>query len=289
MDPSERQELIDLLAEKEKQLSQIRKCVEDLNSNIEASENGNSDDGKGSSSNFEALIDTENEIKRVKDRYGETSWNLRVVDKLTSRKVQLCFSLMLMLDVCILAVELFINTQWPSCNILQKHAWSCCPALSARRLGNSGDDGCGENLVVRKDLEILCDTTDHKTVHVFSTICFAVGIFILSVFEFELFTLIFAMRKLFCYNPLYVLDLLVVTLSLVAEGMLHASVIDFDAASIIILARAWRFFRVGHGLVVSVHERDVEKIAKLRRHGGQYRETMQSIMTVLSPIDTQNV
>ena len=64
---------------------------------------------------------------------------------------------------------------------------------------------------------IGCDSHKHDAVHVVHTVLFACSVAILSTFQIELLSLLAALGPVFFRNPLYVLDLFVVTTSLTLE------------------------------------------------------------------------
>jgi len=73
--------------------------------------------------------------------------------------------------------------------------------------------------------------------------------------------MLLALGLLFLRNPLYVLDLLVVSVSLTIEIVGHsAGQIYGEFAHAIVIARIWRFIRIGHGIWSTTHEYDHEKM-----------------------------
>eukprot|EP01006_Ploeotia_vitrea_P006922 TRINITY_DN1526_c0_g1_i1.p1 TRINITY_DN1526_c0_g1~~TRINITY_DN1526_c0_g1_i1.p1 ORF type:complete len:442 (+),score=7.02 TRINITY_DN1526_c0_g1_i1:43-1368(+) len=101
----------------------------------------------------------------------------------------------------------------------------------------------------------------NHTLHVVHAVLHWMSVGILCVFEAELLLLLFALRHKFCKHPLFVLDLLVVTASLVLDLVLHEA-----DGGLLILVRLWRFARIFHG--VSMSGLEVGKEAALEHLGG---------------------
>mmetsp|Transcript_10548 Transcript_10548/g.15736 ORF Transcript_10548/g.15736 Transcript_10548/m.15736 type:complete len:271 (-) Transcript_10548:147-959(-) len=77
---------------------------------------------------------------------------------------------------------------------------------------------------------------------------------VLSVFAVDNILLLLANGLEYFKNPLYVIDAIVVALAIVFETALR----DSFAASIIIVGRAWRFVRIGHGVYETTHPEETE-------------------------------
>jgi len=97
-----------------------------------------------------------------------------------------------------------------------------------------------------------------------------VSVVILSLFLFHILLLIIANGREFFYHPFEVLDLFVVSISLAFE----LATPDEASVGLLIVGRAWRFLRIGHGIF------DVEesKIAKAKAEGKKECETKQAEM-----------
>ena len=83
--------------------------------------------------------------------------------------------------------------------------------------------------------------------------------------------------KAYFSRPLYVLDLFVVTVSLVLEitfRVVHEDILN-DLVGILILFRLWRFVRIGHGLVASTFELQEEKIHELKHYVQEVEEMVE--------------
>jgi len=97
--------------------------------------------------------------------------------------------------------------------------------------------------------------------HVISEILHMLSVVILSIFELELFLLLFAFGLGFFRKFMYILDLIVVSISLVVDIVLSEVL-----SSLLVLFRMWRMLRIVHGIYVSMEERGKEKLhASLRR------------------------
>mmetsp|Transcript_121943 Transcript_121943/g.350413 ORF Transcript_121943/g.350413 Transcript_121943/m.350413 type:complete len:166 (-) Transcript_121943:241-738(-) len=112
-----------------------------------------------------------------------------------------------------------------------------------------------------------CDPHKYAAVHGVHEICFWVTICVLSTFLVELLGLICALRGRFLRNPWYVLDLVIVVMTLSIEGadrldLTHA----FETAKVLILGRCWRFVRIGHGLIAETHEQGEREIHHSKKH-----------------------
>ncbi|KAF2071235.1 hypothetical protein CYY_007452 [Polysphondylium violaceum] len=88
-----------------------------------------------------------------------------------------------------------------------------------------------------------------------------VTLVLLGIFELEIVLLIIAFGVDFFKHPLYVLDGIIITTSIVID------VVFRDAASnLLIIFRLWRIVRVAHGVMVSVESHDKEKYKHLKHH-----------------------
>merc|ERR1712048_672268 len=105
-----------------------------------------------------------------------------------------------------------------------------------------------------------CDSHKYPLLHTTHSILFSLSVAILVIFEVELLTLVVVLKFHFFKGLLHVLDLVVVTASLVIELVTHKTDL-----SMIILFRLWRFVRVGHGLYMvseDLHEEEIKRVEK---------------------------
>eukprot|EP01120_Amphizonella_sp_Union-15-10_P013083 TRINITY_DN6013_c0_g1_i1.p1 TRINITY_DN6013_c0_g1~~TRINITY_DN6013_c0_g1_i1.p1 ORF type:complete len:221 (-),score=27.64 TRINITY_DN6013_c0_g1_i1:75-737(-) len=87
------------------------------------------------------------------------------------------------------------------------------------------------------------------------------SIAILCVFALELLLLLFALGFAFFRKLLYVLDIIVVSVSLVIDILLSDAL-----SSLIILFRLWRLLRIVHGIYASIEEVSQEKELEREKH-----------------------
>ena len=163
------------------------------------------------------------------------------------------------------AIDAFV----PSCTFVVRDAISCCPSDyhdhdTHRFLGGGGDyeEICNYPLV-ETDNTAGCDSHKYEAVHIAHTVLFWMTVVILSTFAVELLSLIYLIGpKMFCCQPTYVVDFVVVISSLTLELIFKFSSEDALAAlpGILIVFRLWRFVRIGHGLVASTYEVQQHKI-----------------------------
>lgn len=214
------------------------------------------------------------EMEMLKARRGEHSWNLRCVHFFHQNKMQFFFIALLLIDVVVIFVELFIEAEFPRCELIRRDAVSCCDGASTSASGNSSGSGSGSSADIGHSSghHALCsgdlyqgfhyeegsltpDCDEHKweTVHMAHVALFGTSVGILAVFEMELILLFVALDVQFFHNLLYVIDLFVVTSSLALELVLKVTSFG-DLAGLLILARLWRFMRVAHGMATVTHE-----------------------------------
>mmetsp|Transcript_90393 Transcript_90393/g.260438 ORF Transcript_90393/g.260438 Transcript_90393/m.260438 type:complete len:329 (-) Transcript_90393:170-1156(-) len=229
-------------------------------------------------STFDAtFLNAEDELHDLEERFGHDSWQAKLVHFVHGPVVQLILSMLLMLDVVCVIVELFLEAHYPHCQFIQRDAVSCCPiGVSAdnvkaqifRRLSGHGHhDGCASGLEPRDSWLAGCDPHKYDTVHMIHDVCFWITICVLSTFFVELLGLMAALRMRFFKNSWYVLDLVIVVVTLSIEWgdrleFTHA----FDTAKVLILARCWRFVRIGHGLIAETHEQVEREIHHSKKH-----------------------
>jgi len=197
----------------------------------------------------------------VEELYGKESWQAKTVHFFHGRTMQLIFSILLMLDVAAVVVELFLEAHFPVCHFVVRDAVNCCPmggpAIVARRLGGDGGhhDICAAGFAPFEGTAPGCEDHKWETVHIIHECCFFITVAVLSTFLVELLMLMYIELGHFWQTPLYVLDLVIVVGTLSLEYFHRSDLAhEFDPVKILILARCWRFIRVGHGLVVETHE-----------------------------------
>eukprot|EP00563_Minutocellus_polymorphus_P019660 CAMPEP_0197715138 /NCGR_PEP_ID=MMETSP1434-20131217/361_1 /TAXON_ID=265543 /ORGANISM="Minutocellus polymorphus, Strain CCMP3303" /LENGTH=341 /DNA_ID=CAMNT_0043299161 /DNA_START=63 /DNA_END=1088 /DNA_ORIENTATION=+ len=227
----------------------------------------------------------EEEAHHVDVVHGEDSWEAKVLHFLHSKTVQYTLMGLLLLDVVILFVELFLGAQYPACTFIVRDAISCCPST----VGNVTEDGrrilgeasatCEAGIAEARGHHAMCeagvdtpqcqagcDSHKYDGVHMAHTALFFTTITILTIFMIELILLIVCLKpRVFFRKSFYVLDLLVVSVSLSLESLFYAADDETlqSLIGVIVLARCWRFVRIGHGLVEVTHEYASRKHDKL--------------------------
>lgn len=200
----------------------------------------------------------------VKEHDGHQSWRMKIIDFLHQPRVTMVSNFLLLLDVIVLFVELFLLTQYPMCFIIERDCISCCPPESThddaendfKRFLSGGGDALHED-VCDSGLEPNyntggCDQHKWGNIHNVELALFSITISILCIFFVELSLEMIALRpSVFFRQFFYALDYAIVTVSLVLEMTLYFVGEEGLAAllGLLIFARIWRFFRIGHGIV----------------------------------------
>lgn len=219
------------------------------------------------------------ELSFVKKRSGNESWRYRLAGYLHSHSVQKALLLLLLLDVAVIFIELFLEAEYPDCRYVERDAISCCPAASDDSHGSVGSHGSISHSssahgsddehhaicispFVDSTSPAACDEHKHEWVHISHDILFSLSMAVLALFQLELLGLLAAIGfRLFCSNPLYVLDFVIISISIVLETVGRAyHELYGQFAHAVIVARIWRFIRIGHGIFTSTHELDHEKL-----------------------------
>lgn len=224
-------------------------------------------------SKFKNLLPTsQEEREQVEARYGKNSLAIKAVEFINNHTVQRVFICLLLMDVLILFAELYLDAVYPACTIIERDAISCCPTETdsdgghmrllfddeLRRLGGGGGGPiCESPLSAAPQHAAGCDTHKHAGVHTAHKVLKIVTISILSAFMVELTILLVCLGpRNFFSRFLYVLDFFVVSASLALEVAFYVASDEAIASLIglLVVARIWRFVRIGHGLVVTTNE-----------------------------------
>ena len=253
-----------------------------------------------------AVPTTKEENDHVHERHvtddNQCPWQCRLLEILNSSIVQRIIIALLLLDVIILFVELALDAFFPGCSIIERDAISCCypeegvdsnkvnsnahrqMMTGAMRLLAGAESKTGEhhNLcvspLVETDNPAACDEHKYPGEHIAHEVLFSLTMIILITFEIELLLMVYLLGpKKFFSQVWYVLDLFIVTISLVLElvfAFVHDDIIQ-DLVGILVLFRVWRFVRIGHGLIVSTFEIQEERIEELKH----YVQEMEEIVT----------
>jgi len=217
------------------------------------------------------------------ERVGATSPRARLLAVLQCRLVQLTLTVLLVLDVVVIFSELFLEAEFPHCRYVLRDAVSCCGAdvypaslspgevldftsdlTNGRRLG--GPMSAAALCEQASPAQLACD--DHKwdVPHALHEILFWVSISVLTSFEIELLLLILALGGLFFRNPLYLLDICIISSSLGLELFLHSLGPNKHAeemAGLLVLSRLWRFLRIGHAIFSTSHMASEKEMAEM--------------------------
>jgi len=211
----------------------------------------------------------ESEIEIISTRHGEQSWQAKYLNFVYSPKIQHTLMALLLIDVLILFIEMFLDVEYPHCRFVERDAISCGDLHEGdvggerysigRFLSEDGEGGhhvC-ESPNVETGAKAGCDEHQRAWLHTTHVILFYITIVILVTFFIEVMTMLLALgSKLFFSHPLYVLDLVVITLALVLELTFHN--LDQDdlgqLLGLLIIGRLWRLVRIGHGLVSTTYE-----------------------------------
>ena len=155
---------------------------------------------------------------------------------------------------------------------------SCCPIygdeVNATEAGihrillGDGDDPTDHDIctypLIDTGHEVGCDEHKFSGAHVAHDALFWTTVVILVTFEVELLLLVYLLGPVkFVHHCMYMLDLIIVTVSLVFELVMYFIGQDSAAAllpELLIIFRVWRFVRIGHCLVASAHEVGHEKM-----------------------------
>mmetsp|Transcript_33262 Transcript_33262/g.54909 ORF Transcript_33262/g.54909 Transcript_33262/m.54909 type:complete len:307 (+) Transcript_33262:85-1005(+) len=226
------------------------------------------------------------ERAHVHETHGEDSWQARILHIIHTDFVEYLLMGLLILDVIILFIELYISAEFPPCTIIERDAISCCMATNATDAPVDDDHGrwlsgeiehhdlCEEG--AEADYQAACDSHKYPAVHTTHVTLRVTTVVILSIFMIELSILIAACgpRKFFS-NFFYVLDLFVVSVSLTLEIVfltLDESQVEL-IVGLLILARLWRFVRIGHGIFATTHE----LASKEHEHHKEYLKKVEKL------------
>jgi hypothetical protein len=200
------------------------------------------------------------------ERHGGDSWKTKAVQFIHTKPVQFTLIALLLIDVIVLFIEMFISASFPSCSSVEEDGISCCPATEEQAVrwlseATANDAHEQHNLCESPFLSttypVACDEHKYPGLHTAHVVLRAISISILTVFLVELSVLMIAIGvRHFFHKFYYVLDLFVISFSLILEILfvLTNNNQAADLAGLLIIARLWRFVRIGHGIFSSTAE-----------------------------------
>mmetsp|Transcript_18135 Transcript_18135/g.22357 ORF Transcript_18135/g.22357 Transcript_18135/m.22357 type:complete len:403 (+) Transcript_18135:196-1404(+) len=112
---------------------------------------------------------------------------------------------------------------------------------------------------------------------------YGISIAILLVFDLEFFFLILALRDLFFRNLPYLIDFIIVNISLVIEIHFFKRTGAEGVAGLLIFIRVWRFVRIGHGVYSDAHEYGGHKLMKLRKQLAEANDQIKLLQAEQQP------
>ncbi len=211
-------------------------------------------------------IDTEIHVEL---EYGEHSWQSKLYKHLCHHQTEVILLLLLVLDIIIVMVEILLDVEYPTCDKIDQRdlVRSCCPVEDHdhdRFLAESSHHSFCEH-GYEESATYGCD--DHNdAVHNVHLALFGMSVAILCIFEVELLLKVFILKKEFFCHKLLVLDLVIVTTSIVLDIVLHVLGSSYgDLAALLAVVRVWRFVRVIHG-ILEVDKGHMEEKYKEREH-----------------------
>jgi len=188
-------------------------------------------------------VDSNYERHYVEKKYGKDSQAVHFLDFVHGHGFQIFLGILLVIDVCVIVTELVLEAHKPQCHVIEDQCLCECADHYAPM--------CPDGHVVEPHCHHHPQWVDdlHKSL-------LSISIGILSIFELELFAIFAVVRSLFFHNFWYMLDLLIVTTSLVIEVLIFKHILVYEESEIglLVFIRLWRFVRIGHGIYVDTHE-----------------------------------
>jgi len=173
------------------------------------------------------------------EKFPRSDWRMELEDILNTHELHFFLIFLLVVDVLIVVASIALEIEYLESQVddLKEFCTSGeCPLAESTEIGN---------ISLEESKELL----------------FLFSITILSIFLLEFVLKITAVGlKQFLMNHILVFDMMVVIASIVLEMTLENS----PEGGLLILARSWRFIRIGHGLYESIQARDKKEVAKLK-------------------------
>eukprot|EP01132_Coremiostelium_polycephalum_P006825 gene6825-8464_t len=150
------------------------------------------------------------------------NWRFKLGHFIESNRVQSFIIALILLDLIIVIVEIFLEEHYKKCK--EEH-----------------------------EIPHAVEKAEH-TLHIITLV-------ILGIFELEVLLLLIAFGRDFFKHPLYILDAVIVTVSIVVDTVFKRD----TAGELIVIFRLWRLVRIGHAIAVSVESHDKKKYKKLKK------------------------
>lgn len=193
-----------------------------------------------------------------------------LADLLQSKRVQVFFLVMLVLDVFLVISEMIIASH-KQCFVHVYHGYNnqVFPGMCTN--ATLGIVSTTERKVVAIPSTAQCAfSAESKLSHALHTAEVVLNWCsrgVLMLFGVELVLLMISLRERFFKNKLYVLDVFIIGISLFLEFTFGGNE-DTAAIGLIVFIRCWRFARILHGVGLSVHEVDeIEMEHEVEEHG----------------------
>ncbi|EFA75681.1 hypothetical protein PPL_10943 [Heterostelium album PN500] len=170
-----------------------------------------------------------------------TRWRYKLGHFIESNKVQTFIVSLIILDLIIAIIEMFLEESFKKC----------------------------------KD--------EHEIPHAVErteSVLRVITLVILGIFEIEIIALMLAFGRDFFFHPFYVLDLVVITTSIVVDVVFRD-----NAGALLVIFRLWRVVRIGHGIAMSVEDHDERKYSILKK---KYKELKKSVAASNNNITNNN-
>uniref|UniRef100_A0A7S2W746 Voltage-gated hydrogen channel 1 n=1 Tax=Mucochytrium quahogii TaxID=96639 RepID=A0A7S2W746_9STRA len=175
----------------------------------------------------------------VRKKFGDTSWNVKVLRAVHNKWCQYFLASLLALDILCLVTELLLDSYHPTCSVVI----ASCGA-------SNRTDGIPPSVHRLLSTEATCMPyclEQPHWVHSLHESLFWISISILLMFQVEFLILFAAIRFLFFRNVFYIIDFIVVTASIVLEFSLRGPA-GAEAGGLLVVVRVWRLFRIAVSL-----------------------------------------
>jgi hypothetical protein len=220
----------------------------------------------------EMLSSAQQEIHEVKNSSSTGSWRTAALHVVHSRWVQRTLVILLFVDIIALVIELLLDTEFPRCAVVQRHA--ICVA-------NGTESTSSAHELVRRSadvevppaapgLVVFC-LPHPDAVHGAHLALTVISMVILSLFMLELIVLIVCLGpKRFFKHVLYDVDLLIISVSLALEITVIVGVNPLQNQEVetivvlLLLARMWRFARIIHSVFLETYDFEHERSRECR-------------------------